>query len=85
MPNITASSTRNGSLTTLLKWDEDTELLVVDNPSTEDFTAQADNPMEIEFRRFNNEVHFLSTVLAYNSASFNSIFFKIVLIIIRKY
>ncbi|OZC11225.1 metal cation transporter, ZIP family [Onchocerca flexuosa] len=40
----------------LLRWDEDTELLVSDNPSTEDFTAQANNTAAIEFRQIGNEV-----------------------------
>ncbi|VDO24683.1 unnamed protein product [Onchocerca flexuosa] len=47
---------RNGSLMNLLRWDEDTELLVSDNPSTEDFTAQANNTAAIEFRQIGNEV-----------------------------
>ncbi|VBB33772.1 unnamed protein product [Acanthocheilonema viteae] len=48
-------------MTTLLKWDEDTELLFADNTSTEDFTAQADNPVAVEFRLFNDEVCFPSS------------------------
>uniref|UniRef100_A0A0R3RR75 Zinc transporter ZIP3 n=1 Tax=Elaeophora elaphi TaxID=1147741 RepID=A0A0R3RR75_9BILA len=53
--NATASSTRDGSVTTLLKWDEGTELLVADNNSTEDITSQVDNSLTIEFQRFNDE------------------------------
>ncbi|CAG9537417.1 unnamed protein product [Cercopithifilaria johnstoni] len=52
--NTTAPSTRNA--TTSLRWSEDAELLFSDNNSTEDFTAQADNPVAIEFRQFSDEV-----------------------------
>ncbi|VDK79888.1 unnamed protein product [Onchocerca ochengi] len=51
-----ASFKRNDSLMNLLRWDDDNELLVSDNPSTEDFTAQANNTAAIEFRQIGDEV-----------------------------
>lgn len=39
--------------------DEDTELLVDDNPNTEDFTSQADCPVAAQFGRFGDEIRFI--------------------------
>ncbi|EJW88606.1 hypothetical protein WUBG_00481 [Wuchereria bancrofti] len=56
MLNNTASFMCNDSLMTLIRWNEDTELFVTNNPSTEDFTVQTDNPAVVGFRQFSNEV-----------------------------
>uniref|UniRef100_A0A915Q1D1 Uncharacterized protein n=1 Tax=Setaria digitata TaxID=48799 RepID=A0A915Q1D1_9BILA len=50
------SSACNSGLMTLLKWDEDIEPLVSENPSAENFADPVDNTPSIEFRHVSDEV-----------------------------